>query len=552
MLRDELLLLQADLAPGMYPLYNVLPDDPVIIRTMGYLRQAVTLDGSRLSARWGLGRAALAAGEEQVAANALHPLVGNELRSPLLHLDTLWAASYSERPDEVVELYETVSLPLRGQVIGDMVALAYLDLAREQESTETLEKALALRPGDLYANYNLWQAARRTGDVGTANVYSETLTYFPLEAIHPADERLLDAAAQVIPALLEEGIWDRDKTLNVVSFLVWQHNKAAGVERLLGRLMDRYPDEPDWSFYLAELYHRRGDLEQAKAAYERVLQIDPNYAQTYLRLGMVSEVESQLDEAAGWYEQYREMAPDDLLGLKKLVEVYEALGRSEAMGLREEFEAKTDDRRIVAELLGVPVEDVELGPNLVENGGFEEWVDERPKWWGISNMATGDPWNKGCFFDSRDTLISWERIAGQVNGLWLQYRKDREPGRSGYWQIDENLHRLRPIALTTVLPYVLSFYYRTERVLDNAATVWVSYDSQVLFGGDHRLPSTNGSWFRFVVVGWNRSGGEAAVSPLLRSFAPGQVWFDEVKLYTINPPVLSYPQETRFSILMGN
>lgn len=30
---------------------------------------------------------------------------------------------------------------------------------------------------------------------------------------------------------------------------------------------------------------------------------------------------SQLDKAAGWYKRYYEMAPGDLLGLKKLTEV---------------------------------------------------------------------------------------------------------------------------------------------------------------------------------------------------------------------------------------
>ena len=29
----------------------------------------------------------------------------------------------------------------------------------------------------------------------------------------------------------------------------------------------------------------------------------------------------------------------------------------------------------------MPVEDVELGPNLVENGGFEAWVEGRQEWW---------------------------------------------------------------------------------------------------------------------------------------------------------------------------
>jgi hypothetical protein len=62
---------------------------------------------------------------------------------------------------------------------------------------------------------------------------------------------------------------------------------------------------------------------------------------------------------------------------------------SPAAVLREELARRTDDRRIVAELLGVPVEDMELGPNLIENGGFEVWKEGKPKGWAWSNMADG-------------------------------------------------------------------------------------------------------------------------------------------------------------------
>lgn len=86
-----------------------------------------------------------------------------------------------------------------------------------------------------------------------------------------------------------------------------------------------------------------------------------------------------------YYNRYHALAPDDLLGpstgsgqsLKKLAEVCTVLEGAgvedeNCLGtatLREELGAKTDDRRIVAEMLDVPAEDVELGPNLVENGG---------------------------------------------------------------------------------------------------------------------------------------------------------------------------------------
>jgi len=259
--------------------------------------QALALSGDHAAARWGLARASLALGRLGVeadenavtAASALRPLAVEGTRNPLLYQDALTAFSYGGRPEEVIKLYES-GLPLkRTQSVSDTVALAYL----QRSAPGDLPRARTLRPGDLYANYHLWMQARQDGDLGAAAVYSETLTYFPLEAVHPADERLLDYAAEAIPSLLEEGLWDRDKTLNVASFLVWQHHGAAGVEQLLEQLIERYPTDPDWPFYLAELYHRRGDLDRAEAAYRQVLALDQNYAPAYLRIGMLYEARAE-------------------------------------------------------------------------------------------------------------------------------------------------------------------------------------------------------------------------------------------------------------------
>jgi len=197
----------------------------------------------------------------------------------------VWYESAMRMKPEWEELYRL----LAQTPTGDAIAVAYLKAG----DPKALEKARKVRAGDLYVNYHLWKKAQRSGDLSSAAAYSETLTYFPLEAIHPSDERLLDYAAEVIPALLDEGLWDRDKILNVVSFLVWQHNGAASVKRLLEQMVERYPAEPDWAFYLAELHHRRGELDQAEAIYRQVLALDPNYAQAYLRIGMLYEARAE-------------------------------------------------------------------------------------------------------------------------------------------------------------------------------------------------------------------------------------------------------------------
>jgi tetratricopeptide (TPR) repeat protein len=415
----------------------------------------------------------------------------------------------------------------------------------------------------LYADYSLWRAALTGEDLASARTYSETLVYFPLEALHPTNERLLDYAAQVIPQLYEAQLWDRPRVLNVVSFLVWQHHGAASVERLLTQLGQRYPAEPDWPFYLAELYQRQGDLVQARAVYEQVLAMDPEYAPAYLRLGMVAEASCAersascegLQEAIRWYNAYHDRRPDDLSGLIKLAETYTALGRPEAALFQREFDARIDDRRIVAELLGLPVTDVTLGSNQVENAGFEEWLAGRPNMWAWWTMFNREPFGDAAFAGGSDGLPPFARRgATRIDGLWVQMRQDKSPARAGFWYWDKAGRALQPINLSDGEPYVFSFDYRTVRLAAGAARAWVSDDPDVLWAGYHGLPATDGAWHHFVAVGWNRAGAKGAIYPLLSSFGPGSVVYDNVGLRPVELSARAAvaSSEARFRVIAGD
>jgi hypothetical protein len=100
--------------------------------------------------------------------------------------------------------------------------------------------------------------------------------------------------------------------------------------------------------------------------------------------------------------------------------------------------ARTDDRRIVAELLNVPVESVELGPNLAEKGGFEEWEGGRPEWWIWSAMFSAEPFSEAAFTGGPDGLLPFEgHHSARVEGFWVQPIEGKSPARAGFWQWDE-------------------------------------------------------------------------------------------------------------------
>lgn len=560
-LRDGLMT-HDESAPGTYPHYDALPAGATTARAVKRLQQAVALDGDSLPACWALGRATLAAGDADAATGALWPLIDRAGQNPLLYNDVLTALSREREPEDVLALYQAAPPPQSTQAVSDTVALALLDRAtRGQGEGETRggrewEKVLELRPGDLYTNYHLWKQAQEAADVEAAVAYSETLTYFPLEAIDPTDDRLLDYAVQVMPALLEEGVWAPEKMLNVASYLVWQHNTVASVEQLLESLTARYPAQPDWPFYLAELYHRRGRVERAETAYQQVLQVDPDYAQGYLRLGMVSEEASgRLSEATKWYVQYNALAPDDLLGLKCLTEACTALGEAgvadenciaaakhllrntrylvhessnpnlePAAVLQAALATGTDDRRIVAGLLDVPAEAVELGPDLVEDGGFEMWIGDSPEGWEWSSMFNREPFAGAAFLGSREGLTPFEaKRSARIDGLWVEQVEDKSPARAGFWYRGE-------IDVSEDIPYLISLSYSTGRqARDRTSGLWLSGEG-VFWRSDLRLTPTDGSWIHFAAVSWNGSHTGTAVRPFFRLFAPGSLMVDNLQI----------------------
>jgi len=533
---------------------------------MAHLEEAVRWDPRDVQALRLLARGYVSLGEREAALETLQRALAVRPENPMLHLEL--GDVYDSIGDAEAAVREYEAGGIGSRVLP--AAANYLKLADGQALFGSGElaisfwrKALALDPGNLYALYQLARIHRDLGDVERAAGYEERLRYFELESIAvPLDFRLAEYQGRAMVGLVEEGIWRRETLLSVISYQVWQFAEDVNglmTEHVLEVLLGQWPEDPDILFYLAELHQRRGDLEQARDGYLRVLEVDPEYGRAYLRLGMVAEAECEsrttgCEEAAEWYARYYEVAPDDLLGLKRLAEICTALeeagieeegcrkaaerisssnlpsGITPAAILREALEARTDDRRIVAELLGVPVEDVELGPNLVKNGGFEEWVGGRPEQWGISNMATGDPWNRGAFRGGQDGLIVCEGESSvRINGLWLERRYDREPGRYGF-------ALETPVVLFPGHWYVLSLDYKTEGLPDNGATVWTTDKVPwSIFPHEIGLPSTGGEWNHFVLLRYMEVEGisEIPVWLIVRIWQPGWAWFDNISLMKV-------------------
>jgi tetratricopeptide (TPR) repeat protein len=468
---------------------------------MGRLRHAVTLDEDLFSVRWGWGRAALALGDARSAVRALEPLASQADNNPLLYEDVIIAFGSDGRFEDVINFYTLKPPAQPTQVISDTVALAYLERSRVVDrpgDAEILVKAAAqFRPGDLYINHYLWQAAVRAGDLQEAATYLEMLTHFPLEAVQSDEEQIIKYTAEVIPVLLKDGLWDRDKTVNVLSFLVWQHNDSTSVELLLQRLAEQYPDEPEWLFHLAEFYHRQGDLERAESLYSGVLAAEPLPAQAALPL------HSELN-------------------------------------LNNDF----SDANYVAETLQVSSEDVAFGSNLLLYGDFEVVAQNYPEGWVISDSSLArDRTNaEAIFVAGLDSFLSPRNLfAARIDGLWLRNSSDRFYGfvtqydqASGVYVVETHPQQL----------YLLSGFYRTG--FDNSAAVYLGNPQVDLVGG--LLATTEYAWQRFTYLSCHTSGSIQKMQLILHLIEPGQAWFDAV---SVRPVVVANEDEVCASLAVN-
>jgi hypothetical protein len=189
------------------------------------------------------------------------------------------------------------------------------------------------------------------------------------------------------------------------------------------------------------------------------------------------------------------------------------------------------DRSLVAAQLGVPVETVQFGPELVTNGGFEHYevLNDLVSGWHHSFMSRGNPRNLAAFVVGVDSSNAWnDSHAMRVDGLYRENNPELEGARAGFW------HR-EPITVQPDTPYVVSFAYRTREVQGNVAAVWLTGEQNVFWKHDKRLPPTGGEWKQETFVVWNRSGNEARIRPLLRSWGEGSVWFDDFSIRQVVP-----------------
>jgi Flp pilus assembly protein TadD len=84
----------------------------------------------------------------------------------------------------------------------------------------------------------------------------------------------------------------------------------AQMRTLTEAFLARYPDDPFGLFFSGQDAVLSGDLGTAKRAFERLVDIAPNWVMAYNHLGYIAMAEGKLDDAERMFATYRFIAPD--------------------------------------------------------------------------------------------------------------------------------------------------------------------------------------------------------------------------------------------------
>jgi hypothetical protein len=215
------------------------------------------------------------------------------------------------------------------------------------------------------------------------------------------------------------------------------------------------------------------------------------------------------------------LAPEDFLGLKRLAEVSASLGISETAVILESFAGQSDGRATVAKLLNLSVEDVELGPNLVDNGDFGSWEDTSPQGWRFWTYL-GPDGDRGQYANGEDSLIP-EGNTARIVALW------GGPATEGTRTYAEYISDSLPMGGTR---YLLSIYYSSQNSEEGNTFVFVGeYERRngtVLVR--QMLPDSRGQW-RVAHILVDTAITSSATSLLVRMWGVGdlRIWAAELK-----------------------
>ncbi len=173
-----------------------------------------------------------------------------------------------------------------------------------------------------------------------------------------------------------------------------------------------------------------------------------------------------------------------------------------------------------------------LGPNLASNGDIE-LVNVCPgpdytascvaKDWRVGYMSDGNLWNTGAYALTQDNKHVFSgRRALRIDGLITENLNEKEASRAGYWY--------RSVRIEPKHCVQISVAFMTRNNIEKAS-IWLSDDATLLGAHEYFLPAGAMQWRQVNITTFNSGNTFVDISPFLRLWGTGTVWFDDLEIY---------------------
>jgi Flp pilus assembly protein TadD len=250
------------------------------------------------------------------------------------------AGEYATR---AIESYKKAyALDPQSPIIGERLAEMYWKAQRVRDAVSEANEVLKRNPDDLPTHRLLALVYLRSlGDINGSNVQGETIAkaiveYSAVHRLDPTDQdatiwlaRLYrlhnepDKAEGVLRGLLKDDP-ENDAAVEQLTQLLLDQGKAEEAIDLLNGLIARSPSATLYD-HLGDAYSQSHDFANAEAAYRKAVDLDPSELNHIRGLGQTLLSEEKYSEALTVFEKLADMLPDDADTYLRLAQIYREL-----------------------------------------------------------------------------------------------------------------------------------------------------------------------------------------------------------------------------------
>jgi tetratricopeptide (TPR) repeat protein len=227
-------------------------------------------------------------------------------------------------------------------IIGERLAEMYWKAQRQHDAIAEANEVLKRNPDDLPTHRLLALVYLRSlGDINGNNVQSESLSkaieeYSAVHRLDPTDQETTiwlarlyrlhnepEKAEQVLRALLKDDP-ENDAAVEQLTQLLLDQNKAEEAIDLLNGMIARSPSATLYD-HLGDAYTQTHDFPKAEAAYRKAVDLDPSELSHLRGLGQTLLSEEKYAEALAVFQKISDMMPDDADTYLRIAQIYREL-----------------------------------------------------------------------------------------------------------------------------------------------------------------------------------------------------------------------------------